>query len=149
QPSFGAHLASDGGDLLGEDRERVGHAVDGVGELCDLAFRFEGQLASQISVGDGGDYARDATHLVGEVARHGVHVVGQVLPGAPDSVDFGLPAQPALGAHFTRHACDFVGEGVELVDHGVDGLLELEDLAADVDGDLLGEVALLDGGGDL
>ena len=29
------------------------------------------------------------------------------------------------------------GEGVELIDHGVDGVLELQDLAAHVDGDLL------------
>src|SRR5439155_7119055 len=40
-------------------------------------------------------------------------------------------------------------EGAELVDHRVDGVLELEDLAADVDGDLAGEVAVGDGGGDL
>src|SRR4029453_7420626 len=38
------------------------------------------------------------------------------------------------------------GERGELVDHGVDGVLELEDLAADVDGDLLGQVAVRDRG---
>ena len=38
------------------------------------------------------------------------------------------------------------GEGVELIDHRVDGLLELEDLAADVDGDLLGQIAIGDCG---
>src|SRR5204862_419120 len=38
-------------------------------------------------------------------------------------------------------------EGVELVHHGVDGVLELQDLPAHVDGDLLGEVAVRDGGG--
>jgi hypothetical protein len=37
---------------------------------------------------------------------------------------------------------------VELVHHRVDRVLELEDLALDVDGDLLGEVAVGDGGGD-
>src|SRR2546430_13513619 len=57
-----------------------------------------------------------------------------------DPVDLGLPAQISVGAHLTRHAGDFVGEGVELVDHRVDGLLELEDLALDVDGDLLRQV---------
>ena len=41
------------------------------------------------------------------------------------------------------------GEAVELVDHRVDRVLELEDLPLDVDGDLLGEVAVGDGGGDL
>src|SRR5207247_2074166 len=57
--------------------------------------------------------------------------------------------QASLGAHLARDARDLVGEGVELVDHGVDGLLELEDLAADVDGDLLREVAVGDTGRDL
>ena len=37
----------------------------------------------------------------------------------------------------------------ELVDHRVDGVLQLEDLAPGVDGDLLGQVALGHGGGDL
>src|SRR5207253_2964809 len=149
QPSFGAHLASDGGDLLGEDRQGVGHAVDGVGELGDLAFRLQGQLAFQVAVGDGGDHAGDASHLVGEVARHDVHVVGQVLPRAGDALHVGLATELAIGTHLTRHTSDFFGERIELVDHRVDGLLELEDLTADVDGDLLGEVALLHGGGDL
>src|SRR5207245_159807 len=42
-----------------------------------------------------------------------------------------------------------VGEGVELVDHRVDGVLELEDLTLDVDGDLPREVAVGDRGGDV
>ena len=37
-------------------------------------------------------------------------------------------------------------EGVELVDHDVDGVLELEDFALHVDGDLLRQVAARDGG---
>ena len=36
----------------------------------------------------------------------------------------------------------------QLVDHHVDRVLELEDLALDVDGDLLGQVAVSDRGGD-
>src|SRR6185436_4366438 len=47
------------------------------------------------------------------------------------------------------HAGDLVGERGELVDHRVDGALELEDLPARVDGDLAGQVAPGDGGGDL
>ena len=41
------------------------------------------------------------------------------------------------------------GEAVELVDHRVDRVLQLQDLAADVDRHLLGQVAVGDGGGDL
>src|SRR5207253_2151702 len=41
----------------------------------------------------------------------------------------------------------FAGEGVELVHHRVDGVLQLEDFAAHVHGDFLGQVAIGDGGG--
>src|SRR5215218_3244149 len=60
----------------------------------------------------------------------------------------GTWAWPPLGAHLLRHARDFAGEDGEPVHHAVDDLLDLEDLAACVDGDLAGEVAARDGGGD-
>src|SRR5207248_9724149 len=88
---------------------------------------------------DGRDHASDASHLCGEVARHRVHVVREVFPDAAYTFDIGLAAQLALGAHLTGDTGHLVGEGVELVDHHVDGVLELQDLALDVDGDLLGE----------
>src|SRR5512145_1494210 len=47
-------------------------------------------------------------------------------------------------ADFARHARHFAGEGVELVHHGVDGVLELENFAAHVHGDLLRQVAVGD-----
>src|SRR5206468_161630 len=87
--------------------------------------------------------------LVGEVGRHEVDVVGQVFPGAADPLYFGLAAELAFGAHLAGHAGDLVGERGELVDHDVDGVLQFEDLALDVDGDLLAEVALGHGRGDL
>ena len=54
----------------------------------------------------------------------------------------GLTAQFAVGAHLARHARDFGGKGTELIDHRVDGFLELENLAVDIDGDFLGEIAV-------
>src|SRR5205807_5243981 len=91
----------------------------------------------------------DVANLAGQVAGHEVDVVGQVFPDARHALDVCLAAELAFGADLARHTRHLTGEGVELVDHGVDGLLELEDLAADVDGGLLREVALRDGGGDL
>ena len=82
-------------------------------------------------------------------AGHRVDAVGQVLPGAGDAEHVGLAAEPAFGADLARDARHLAGEGVELVDHRVDGLLELQDLAADVDGDLLRQVAAGDRGRDL
>ena len=69
------------------------------------------------------------------------------VPG--DALDLGLAAELALGADLAGDAGDLRGEAVELVDHRVDGVLQLEDLAADGDGDLLREVAVGDRGGDL
>ena len=103
----------------------------------------------QVAVGDGGGDLGDVAHLAGQVAGHQVDVVGQVLPGAGDALDLGLAAELALGADLAGDAGHLGGEAVELVDHRVDGVLQLEDLALDVDGDLLGEVAVGDGGGDL
>ena len=53
----------------------------------------------------------------------------------------GLAAELAFGADLARHARHFGGEGAELIHHGIDGVLQFEDLALHVDRDLLGEVA--------
>src|SRR5204862_2098128 len=98
--------------------------------------------------GDGGGDFGDVADLVGEVGGHGIDVVGEIHPGAGHARHLGLAAQLAFGADFTGDAGDFGGEAIELVDHGVHGVLELEDLALHVDGDLFGEIAVGDGGGD-
>src|SRR4029078_2721497 len=72
----------------------------------------------------------------------------QVLPGAGDARNERLSTEPAFRTDLCSDASDFVGEAGELVDHRVDGVLEFEHFAADVDGDLLGQVAAGDGGGD-
>ena len=55
-----------------------------------------------------------------------------------------LAAELALGADLARDARHLRGERAQLVDHRVDGFLELQDLAAHVDGDLLRQVAVGD-----
>src|SRR5204863_414473 len=92
--------------------------------------------------GDVGDVA----HLSGQVARHRVDAVGQILPGAGHTADVRLSAQLAFGADLARHARDLRREGAELVDHRVDRVFELQDLALDVDRDLLGQIAVGDRG---
>ena len=144
-----AHLAGHGGHLLGEGRQRVGHLVDRVGQGRDLALGLDDQLALQVAVGDRRDDLGDPAHLAGQVAGHAVDAVGQVLPDARHAPHLRLAAELPLGADLAGDAGHLRGEGVELVDHRVDRVLELEDLPLDVDGDLLGEVAVGDGGGDL
>ena len=110
---------------------------------------FDRDLARQVAARDGRRHLGDVAHLGGEVAGHRVDAVGEVLPGAGDAGHDGLAAELALGADLARHARHFGGEGAQLVDHRVDGFLELQDLAAHVDGDLAREVAAGDGDRDL
>src|SRR5699024_7014816 len=83
----------------------------------------------------------DLTDLVGQVVGHGVDVVGQVLPDPRHVAYVRLPGEFALGAHLTGHPGDLTGEGVQLVDHLVDGVLQVEHLALGVHGDLLAQVS--------
>ena len=59
-----------------------------------------------------------------------------------DAFDFRLAAELSFGADFARDARNFRGERVELIDHRVHGVLQLEDLAFDIDRDLLRQVAV-------
>ena len=95
----------------------------------------------QVAGGHGLGHVGDVAHLRGQVAGHRVDRLGQVLPGAGHALHVGLAAELAFGADLARHARHFGGERRQLVDHRVDGVLQLEDLALDVDGDLLRQVA--------
>ena len=83
------------------------------------------------------------------LAGEQVDVVGQVLPRAGDARHHGLAAETPFGADLARDARHLGGERTQLIDHRVDGFLELQDLAAHVDGDLLRQVAHGDGDGHL
>jgi len=49
-------------------------------------------------------------------------------------------------ADLAGDAADLGGEAVQLIDHRVDRVLELEDLAANIDGDLARQIAARDRG---
>src|SRR3989440_12139602 len=138
QPALGADFARHPADLAGEGVELVDHDVDRVFELEDLALDLDGDLLGEVAFLDRRGDLGDVAHLGGQVAGHEVHALGQVLPDAANAADLRLAAQLAFGADLARYPGDFGGKGVELVDHGVDGVLQLEDLAPDVDPDLLG-----------
>src|SRR5205807_47939 len=115
-------------------------------QLPDLAVHVDRDLLRQVAAGDGGRHLRDVAHLGGEVARHRVDVVGQVFPGSEEGRVGGLAAQLAFGTDFARHPGDLAGESVELIDHDVDRLFQLTDLAVHIDGDLFREITFGDGG---
>jgi hypothetical protein len=142
-------FSSDARHLRRERAQLVDHRVDRVLELEDLAARVDRDLAAEVPICDRGGDVGDVAHLVGQVARHEVDVVGQVLPGSCDALDLCLTAEDPLRTDFPSHARHLGRERAQLVDHRVDRILELEDLALDVDRDLLAEVAVRDRGRDL
>ena len=146
--AFGADLARDARHFGGERVELVDHRVDGVLQLQNFAADVDGDLARQVAAGDRGGDVGDVADLRGQVAAHRVHGVGEILPGAGDAGHDGLAAELAVGADLAGHAGHFGGERAQLVHHRVDGFLQLQDLAADVDRDLLRQVAVGDRDGD-
>src|SRR3546814_410366 len=63
-----------------------------------------------------------------------------------DAFDPRRAAQVAVRTHLARHARHCRSEAVELVHHRVDGVLERQNLALHLDGDLLGKIARRHGG---
>ena len=147
--AFRTHFAGHARDFRSKSVELVHHDVDGILQLLDFSAGIHRDLAREIAVGDGGSDGGDVAHLLGQVAGHGVDAIGEIFPGAADTAHLGLSAELSFGAYLAGHARDFGGESVELVHHGVNGVLELLDLAFRVDGDLGREVAFGDARGHL
>ena len=146
--AFGADLARHAADFGRKAVQLIDHGVERVLQLQNLALHVDGDLPGKVAVGHRGRHVGDVAHLAGEVGGHEVDVVGQILPGAGHARHLRLAAELAFGAHLARHARHFRREAVELIDHRVDRVLQLQDLATHVDRDLLGQVAGRNGRGD-
>ena len=146
--AFGADFAGHARHFRGKTVELIDHRVDGVLQFENLTAHVDGDLLGEIAIGHGGGDFRDVAHLAGEVGGHEVDVVGEILPGAGHARHRGLPAQLSFGADLAGHAGHFGGEAVELIEHRVDRVLQREDFAFHVDGDLAREIALGHGRGD-
>ena len=114
---FDADGACHVGDLLGEDAQRVRHAVDRIRERGDLSLRVDLEPLREVTVGDGRHDAGDAADLRREVRGHEIHVVGEILPRSGDPFHVGLPAELPFRADLLRDARDLGCKRVELVDH--------------------------------
>ena len=91
---------------------------------------------------------RDVTYLSGEVRRHRVHRVRQILPGTGYAAYLRLATEFAFGTDLACDARDLRSERVELIDHRVDRIFQLENLTANIDRNLTGKVTVGDGGSD-
>src|SRR5205085_104412 len=146
--AFGADLASHARNFRSERLQLIHHRVDGLLELEDFAFRVYGDFAREVAISHGGGHVGNVVHLVGQVRGHQIHVVGQILPGARHALHFCLTAELTLCADFAGDACHFRSKSIELIHHGIDRLLELQQFTLDPDGDLAREVSASHGGGD-
>src|SRR5262249_45635934 len=136
------------GHFAGKGAKLLDHGVKRLFELQNFAADVDGDLAREVAGGDGGGDLSDVADLAGEVRGHQVDVVGKVLPRAADVGHLCLTAKFAFGADLSRDSGNLGGEGVELVHHGVDGVLQLENFTLHVDGDFSREVAAGHGGRD-
>src|SRR5262249_3378448 len=91
----------------------------------------------------------DIPHLPSEILSHQVHIAGEIHPYTRDTYHARLAPEFALSAYLVGHARYFEGERIELIHHRVDGVLQVENFALHFDGDLLGETAIGDSGGNL
>ena len=105
-------------------------------------------LRDKVAAGDGRCHFGNVSHLAGQVAGHEVDVVSEIFPRAADTGNLRLPAQLAFCTHFASHAGNFASEGVELVDHRVDGVFQFENFALHVDRDFAGQIATRHSGRD-
>src|SRR5262249_17004664 len=147
--SFETDFARDGRDLVRKRCQRIDHAVDGLGEKRDFTGGLQREFTFEVAVCDAGNDLPDTAGLRREVRRHGGYGIGGVVQRGAEAGNARLTAEFSFGTDFARYAGDFRREGVELVDHDVDGIFELENLTSNVDRNFLGEVAVGYGGRDL
>ena len=141
EPAIDAHFTGHCRYLIGEGGKCIGHVIDGFSESGDFTFRFHREVLGQFAVGDGGHDLHDTAHLFCKVRGHNIDVVGEVFPGSRDSGHLRLASEFSVSAHFAGHAGNFCGEGVELVDHRVDGVFQLKNFALHVYRDFARQVA--------
>src|SRR5262249_56392171 len=85
----------------------------------------------------------------GQVGGNDGDVFRQIFPNTGDVTNLGLAAELTFGADLACDPGDFGSETAQLIDHGVDGIFELENLAAHVDSNFLRQIAVGDGDGDI
>src|ERR1700722_2486259 len=125
QLALGADLARDARNFGGKAVELIDHRVDRVLQLKDFALYIDSDLAAQITARNSGGDVGNVANLRGEIGPHSVDRVGEVLPRSRDAGYNCLHSEPPFSAHLARHACDLGCKRTKLLDHRIDGLLEL------------------------
>src|SRR5690606_34075064 len=140
-----ADLARDARDLRRERAQLFDRGVQRVLQLEDLTLRLDGDVLREVALRDGARDLRDVADLRGEVRGQPVDAVRQLLPNPRHPSAVRLASQLAFGPDLASDPDHLGREGAELIDGGVDGVFELEDFAARLDGDLLRQISVRDG----
>ena len=116
--------------------ELIHHGVDGVLQLQNFAAHIHRDLARQVAVGHGRGHFGDVADLRRQVAGHGVDRSVRSFHTPPTPFTSACP--PSLPSVPTSRATRVtsLANAVELVHHGVDGVLQLQNFAARVHRDL-------------
>ena len=117
------------------------HLVGGVFQRGHFAARLDRDRSREVALGHGGRDLGNRPHLGGEIGGQLIDVLGQPFPGASHTRNPRLAAKHALDADLARDTRHLRSKRAQLVDHGVDRVLQLQDLALDVDRNLLRQVA--------
>ena len=140
--AFGAHFACDARHFRRERAQLLHHRVQGFLEQQDLAAHVDRNLLRlrsplAMAVATSAIFRTCAVRL--PAMKFTVSV--KILPCAGDTGHLRLATKSAFSADLARDARHFAGERVELIDHRVDGVFQLQNFALDVDRDLLRKVA--------
>ena len=110
--------------------QRADHLVDVVLQRCDFALRLHCDRSRQVACRHCRRDFGDRAHLRGQIGGQLIDVVGEIAPCARCARNVRASAQLSFDAHFARHGRDLIRESRESVDHVVDRVRELRDLAA-------------------
>ena len=133
---FGTHFAGHASYFRGERTELIDHRIDGVLELQNFALHVHGDLLGKVAGSHGFGHVGNIAHLGRQVAGHEVHGVGQVFPGSSNPLHFSLPTEFSFGTDFAGHAGHFSRERAKLIDHRIDGVLQLQNFSLHIHGNL-------------
>ena len=142
--AVGANLARHTCNFAGERIKLIHHRVDGVLQLQNFPLHVYGDLSGEVPISYGSGHLRNISDLCGKITGHRVDAVGQILPSACNPPHFGLTSKFAFSTHFASHAGYFGCKRAKLIDHRVDSIFQLQNLAANIDSDFPGKIALGD-----
>ena len=139
--AFRADFARHAGDFARERVELVDHRIHACSSARESRPVHHRDFGGKVAAGDSRRHLGNVADLRREVSGHEVDRVRQILPDAAHTPNIRLSAEFAFRPDFARDACNFAGKSVKLVDHRVDGVLQLQNFALRVDGDLCRKIA--------